>query len=979
MLIIFQRPVRFTLLLLLFTISQLVAQSGSVSGTVYDTDGSTTLPGASVYLEANFSAGTASDYDGTFLLTNVPTGSQTILISYTGYETKAFVIEVAAGEVTTLEAVLSATVYSGETILVTAQALGQAKAINQQLNSDAIANFVSADKIKELPDVNAAEAISRLPGVAINRSGGEGSKVVVRGLDPKFTAISINGVRLPSTSGTDRSVDLSLISPELLSGIELFKSPLPDMDGDALGGSINLNIIKAPKERTASIKGLAGYNDLTGTYQDYKLTGSVAQRLFKGKLGVIATANIERFNRSGEAISQSWGDNTSVILDTIQNAALQEGNSLSYDKELEIRKRYNGSLGLDYNIGKKSDVTLLGIFSRTTRDQFIQQERYDVNNSRLSFTPEIRESAIDLYSLSLSARHQLGKVKIEWGTAYSEVTGETPNNFVMDFFNTAAPFDLAVFEDDNRGKPEEFFNFVQYKEGGTYLQEARSIVSGNSEKVNTAFINLELPFSVSDNVTVTFKTGAKFTGTTKDRFYNEAFEKNYYLRPNTYFGELTEGEEGFGTPLVDPTGGFYYGIENFTNNGVINFERANGENYDLLTSFEEERLGRFQQLFEGDFIPNRYGIVNNYDLKERVYAGYTMVKINVGQQFTAIPGFRYELSDNAYNAFYSDLAGDFGEDGFIRDTSAKVNYNVPMPHLHLKYKPLDWLDFRASYSTTLARPDFDYIVPATAVNRSGDVRVTQGNPNLKASVSRNYDFFVTAFSGKWGLLSGGVFYKDISDAFYPQIIGLNTDSIAAVYGFEPRNVTGGILTTYQNSANSFVKGFEVEIQSNLNFLPGALNGLVFNVNYTRLNSETTINSFRREVIIRPPVVRRLVIPFQREAALVGQARDILNLSLGYDYKRTFSARVSTSYQGDKLSGYSDGATKDRFNQGFWRVDAAFKYKFNSGLNLFLNLNNISDQKDRNFYTSLDQRFITSVTRYGPTATVGAEYKFSGER
>ena len=203
----------------------LFAQTGSVSGTVFDSDGSTTLPGASVYLKNNPSVGAATDIDGAYLLNKVPVGTQVITVSYTGYANYDLTVEVKADENTEASATLSSAVYSGETVIVTAQALGQAKAINQQLNSDAIANFVSADKIKELPDVNAAEAISRLPGVAINRSGGEGSTVVVRGLDPKFTAISINGVRLPSTSGTDRSVNLSLISPELLSGIELFKSP----------------------------------------------------------------------------------------------------------------------------------------------------------------------------------------------------------------------------------------------------------------------------------------------------------------------------------------------------------------------------------------------------------------------------------------------------------------------------------------------------------------------------------------------------------------------------------------------------------------------------------------------------------------------------------------------------------------------------------------------------------------------------------
>lgn len=969
------------LLVVVFLLGSLevAAQTGTLNGRVYDTDGKFTLPGANIYLKETSSIGTVTDVDGSFSLTNIPVGKQIIVFSYTGFSNQDIEVTITEGNPAELEVVMQAAVYSGETVVVTAQALGQAKAINQQLNSDAIANFVSADKIKELPDVNAAEAISRLPGVAINRSGGEGSKVVVRGLDPKFTAISINGVRLPSTSGTDRSVDLSLISPELLSGIELFKSPTPDMDGDALGGSINLNILKAPKERVASVKVLGGYNDLAGTFNDYKLTGSIAQRVLKGKLGITAVGNIERFNRSGEAIRQGWGDNTSVILDTMENAALQEGNSLTYEKQLESRRRYNGSLGLDAELGKKTDVTLLGIYSRTSRDQFIQQERYDVNNARLTFTPEINESAIDLYSASLSTRHQVGALKIEWGAAYSEVRGETPYRFEMDFFNQSAPFELAVYDSINRGQPENFYNFVEPRDGATYLQEARSITSGNSEKITTGFITLELPFQIGRNINATLKTGGKLISTNKDRTYTEAFEKNYYLRRNEYFGEFTGDRENFGTPVVDPSGNFYYGVGNFTNDATIDFERQNGEGYNFITSFEEDRLRQYKDIFEADLMPNRYGTVNNYDLQENVYAGFVMLKFKIGQTFTAIPGFRFEQSDNVYRGFYSDLAGDFGEDGFIRGDTANVSYGIPLPHLHLKYKPLEWLDFRASYSTTLARPDFEYVVPATEINRSGDVVISQGNPNLNASVSTNYDFFVTAFSGKWGLLSGGVFYKDISNAFYPQIIGINNDSIALANGFEAGEVGGAVLTTFRNSPDSYVRGFEVELQSNLNFLPGLLKGFVFNINYTRLASETTINSFRREVIIQPPFVRRVVVPFQRQAALIGQATNILNMSLGYDYKRSFSARVSAAYQGDKLAGYSDGATKDRFNRGFWRFDAVLKYKFQSGLNVFLNLNNLSDQQDINYYTQLGNEFVTSVNRFGPTATIGAEFKFNAKQ
>ena len=950
--------------------SSLWAQTGSISGKVLDADGRAGLPGASVYLKDDLATGTVTDLNGAFLLGSVPAGTQTLIVTYVGFADKVLTVQVEAGKTVKVEALLSPEAIVGEEVVVTAQALGQAKAINQQLNADAIANFVSADKIKELPDVNAAEAISRLPGVAINRSGGEGSKIVVRGLDPKFTAISINGVRLPSTSPNDRSVDLSLISPELLSGIELFKSPTPDMDGDALGGSVNLNILKAPKERKISIKGLNGYNAIAQAFRDYKGTVSLSQRVFDDKLGIIATANIERFYRGGETISQSWGDNTAVVLDTLLDVFEQLGNSLQYAKRSEVRRRYNGSVGLDFNLGEKNEFTLLGIYSRTSRDQYNQVEQYNANGNSLQFTPQIIESSIDLYSASLAARHNLRFLQVEWGAAYSKIIGKTPYNFEMQFRNTSNAFDPEVLK--FRKSPDRFFDFVKYDESVTHLQGAGWVDSDNSEQNTSAFVHFSKPFKVGSKTSVTFKFGGKYLENQKSRNYFERYAKNYYLRKNEYFKAFKP--DGVGALGADPSGVYYYSVRNFTNGDIVPFTRGNGQSANLFLSFAEADLRRFRDVFINDIPHDRFGDVNNYDLTETVLAGYSMLKININNVLTLIPGFRYEYSDNVYNGLYADLNGDWGESGAIKEVSTPVTYGIFLPHLHVKLKPLDWFDIRASYSTTLARPDYDYVVPATLVNRNGDLTVNQGNPNLKASVSTNYDLYATAFSGDFGLLSVGVFYKDIQDAFYPFVAGLNNDSLVAAYGFPSKGFGGAELTTYRSSPESYVKGFEFDLQSNMNFLPKPFNDLVLNVNYSRLFSETTVNSFYEQSRLAGvfPFFYTIVeiFPFQRNVDLIGQAEHIFNASLGYDLKST-SVRVSTAYQGTKLSGYSSSSDKDRYNAGFWRMDAAVKQKFGKGWNAFLNLNNLTNQKDINFFRS--KELVTSIQTYGMTATFGFEY------
>ncbi|MBK8515984.1 MAG: TonB-dependent receptor [Saprospiraceae bacterium] len=957
---------------ILFSMSSIImtGQTGYITGTIYDSDGKTTLPVANIYLKDAINVGTFSDLDGTYLFKNLKVGTYTIIYSYTGFENQEVSLEIFENQATVKDIVMQPMAILGKEVIITAQALGQAKAINQQRNSDAIANIVSADKIKELPDVNAAEAISRLPGVAINRNGGEGSKVVVRGLDPKFTAISINGVRLPATGGSDRSVDLSLISPELLSGIELFKSPTPDMDGDALGGSINLNILKAPKARKISIKGLNGYNFFSKTLQDYKATISLTQRILDDKIGIIATVNTERFNRGGETIGQGWGDDQSVVVDTALNIFKQQGNYLEFQKRQEQRKRQNASLGIDFKLGDKTDITILGIYSKTSRDRYNQSERYDIQNNRIRYLPNIVENSISLYSASVSMNHNLSFAKIDWGGAFSRVKGETPYDFTTEFWNASNPYNKDVFK--SRSQPSTFYDFITRKPEGDYLQGATSVVSGNSEDIKTAFANIAIPIVSGNKINLTFKTGGKISLASRVRTYDERYVKNYYLFRNSHF--LPFDPEGKGAVGVDPSNTFYYGMSNFTNNENLTFQNASGASVALLTSYDENKLRKFSEVFSSDLRENRYQLTNNYNLTENVYATYAMFKLNLGNKITLISGIRYEKSDNNYQGIYSDLSGDFGESGALKDVLVDRNYGIILPHLHLKYKPVEWFDIRASYSTTLARPDYDYVVPFTSINRSSDVVITQGNANLNASVSRNYDLYATAFSGNWGLLSIGAFYKQIDDAFYPLIVGLNNDSLAVAYGFPKTGYTGAELTTYTNSPKSNVKGIEVDLQSNLNFLPKPFDGLVLNINYSRLFSNTTINSFYEESRLAGnfPFFYTIVdiISYQREANLIGQAKHILNASLGYDYKK-FSARFSTSYQGTKISGYSANADKDRFNQGFWRFDAVVKQKFGNNFNVFVNMNNISDQKGTNFFRSED--LVTSIERYGSTVTFGAEF------
>ena len=947
---------------IIFTIPQLVAQTGIIKGVITDANEGSTLPGATIYIEGT-TIGTVTDVDGVYLLNNVPVGNQNLVISFLGFETKTVSIDMQAGQTVEVNEVLGEGVILGEEVIVTGQLLGQAKAINRQLNSESIANIVSADKIQELPDVNAAEAIARLPGVAINRSGGEGQKVVIRGMEPKFAAITVNGVRLPASSATDRSVDLSLLSPEMLDGIEVFKSPLPNMDAEAIGGTVNLSLRRAPKELKLLAKALGGYNELNDDLGDYKFVLQGSKRFLNDRLGVVAQGSIERFNRGGDIIANSWSQGR-----TDPETGVTEilGNSLTFEDRDEKRKRWNGSLNLDYDLGEGHKLGFFGLYSKTQRNRFQMSNLYRPNEPDITYRGRGIDNDLTLYTGSLSGEHSIGKILLDWSLSSSKTEGSTPYDFTMQFTDNADSFDNGL---DATGHPKTFFDAAQPNIDEAFLRRNNLQATNTLEETKTGIINLRLPLKITDKIGGYFKFGGKYYEADRERKRTLRSENFYYLG-----GAVTsDAAAEFGAPLIrSASNGSLLSIQNFLGDADrIAFQLEDGTPSDFTATLDPDLVRNWQMLQEPIFKNDRSALVDNYTLTETVTAGYVMMKLNFGKKLSVIPGFRYEYSDNEYNSGISSINGQYGANGFFEDTTAIVQYGEFLPHLHLKFQPLDWFDIRASYSNTLARPDYTYIVPRAQINNTSTF-ITAGNQNLRHSRSENYDLFLSAYKGGFGLLSVGGFYKSINDVFIPRTIQLASPELAAENGW-PNN-SGYELRSYANLDDSKVYGYEIDLQTNLNFLPGIFKGFVFNVNYARLYSETKVFFLTSEtVLIRPfpPLFETTYISNERLVSMPSQAPHIFNMSVGYDYKK-FSARVSGSYQGTKASSYSLNKDFDRFDLGFWRWDASVKQRFGNNWSAFLNINNFTNQQDINFIRS--ESFLSQIETYGMTGTIGIQYK-----
>ncbi|HEY9118022.1 MAG TPA: carboxypeptidase regulatory-like domain-containing protein, partial [Roseivirga sp.] len=227
------------------------AQGGIITGRVIDELG-LPMPGASVVL-TDLNKGIPTDANGYYTLIEVPAGQHTLTVTFIGYKKIEQTVSVADGATTNLDFTMEAGFAAGGEVIVVGDRLkGQAKALNQQRTNANITNVVAADQIGRFPDANIGDALKRIPGITIQNDQGEARNIIIRGLAPQLNSVTLNGERIPSAEGDNRNIQLDLIPSDLIQTIQVNKAVLPDMDADAIGGSVNLVTRSAPSGRRVS-------------------------------------------------------------------------------------------------------------------------------------------------------------------------------------------------------------------------------------------------------------------------------------------------------------------------------------------------------------------------------------------------------------------------------------------------------------------------------------------------------------------------------------------------------------------------------------------------------------------------------------------------------------------------------------------------------------------------------------------------------
>lgn len=897
-----------------------INKQGTVRGRIVD-GSKQILPGASIYID-KLHTGVTSDINGFYTLPNLDPGTYTLKVSYVGYDPVLINITIPEGKTLEKDVVMKEGVELQE-VVIGGALQGQNRAINAQKSNLGITNIVSADQVGKFPDSNIGDALKRISGINVQYDQGEARFGQVRGTSADLSSVTINGNRVPSAEGDTRNVQLDLIPADMVQTIEVNKVITPDMDADAIGGSINLVTKNSPYKRIISATAGSGWNKVSEKAQT-NLGFTYGDKFFNDKLGLIVSASYQ--------YAPSGSDNTEFEWKQTDAGEL-------YLKNYEIRQYYvtrerqSYSAALNWDITSNHKLFFKGIFNnrndwenryRTTLKDLNKKSvdnTADVRIQTKGGTPDNKNARLEqqrTMDFTLGGEHLLGKVSVDWNVSYAKASEERPNERYIDYVLKKQKFtpDLSdlrkPYYSPQSGYSMTLDNTFSLKE----VTEEQEDIQEKDFKLN---LNLELPLRKGEFGNK-LKFGGKLVAKSKDK------EKDHY-------GYEPLNEDGFDS-------------SSFTN--IVSQNRDGfmpGDKYKAGSFISKDYLGNLDlnnsSLFKKT--QNLDEIAVSFNAKETVTAGYLRFDQNLGKKWKMMAGVRLENT----HIKYSGMNYDANKDELTHTAESKKSYLNVLPSLLVKYDANDELKVRASFTNTISRPKYSALIPN--VNITKDDEISMGNPDLDATISYNLDLSADYYFKSIGLVSAGVFYKRINDFIVDQRIS------DYVYNGE----TYQKFTQPKNAGNADLLGVELGYQRDFGFIAPALKHFGFYGNYTY--TYTRVSDFNFEGRENESGLRLPGSPKNTANASLYYERNGLNVRLSYNYASAFIDEM--------------GKTKfeDRYYDAVNYLDLNASYTFAKHYTFYVEANNLLNQPLRYYQGSKD--LTAQVEYYGVKMNAGFKINF----
>ncbi|MHB0756235.1 TonB-dependent receptor [Polaribacter sp. M15] len=935
-------------LCLSFLAFQSKAQTGNLTGVLTDNQG-LYVPGANI-LVVDLQKGTTSDFDGKFTIIGIPSGKHQLKISYIGYKDVIKEIEILANKTLKVNYTLNDASFELEEIQIRTGLSGQAKALNTQKSNINITNVVATDQIGKFPDVNIGDAMKRISGITMQVDQGEARNIIVRGLSPQLNSVTLNGSRIPSAEGDNRNIQMDLIPSDMIQSIQVNKAVTPDMDADAIGGSVNLVTRTAPQNFRLSATAGSGINTIT---DKRILNGSflVGNRSKNKKFGWMLSATVNDNDFGSDNVEAEWANQfayTNTNGDEVELDVNPYTNVLEERTYLVQRVRRSFSANFDYEFNANNTIYLKSMYNwRDDREnRFVLEhgilDAEDIaendfaldNNLPIRFPVEVKretKGGIDndrnqnrrledqrMQNYTLGGKHLTGKFKIDWLASYAKASEErlderyavfaTEYSIINNNNNTEFPFFTAVnssdFNDVSSFEFDEITNENQYTD----------------EKDINFFVNFQMPSNWFCKGEGFIKFGAR--GRFKEK-----------LRDNNFFE--FDLESSFATMAAIPT-------KDYTDADFLA-----GSRYNAGLFPDETWLGGLD-LTGGESVDDEF-LRDNFNVTEDVWAGYVMTNQQITEKLGVLLGLR--LEHTSLSATGNQI---LDEDDLQGTSTSENSYTNVLPGIHFKYNATDNTVLRFAWTNTLARPNYVDITPFSDIIES-DEEVFLGNPELEPTTSMNFDFMAETYFKNVGILSGGIFYKRINNFIYTFQRETTSDEFGA-------NSTGFEVFQPLNGDDASIFGAEVAFQKQLDFLPSFLKNFSVYANYTFLTSDA--NGIRNEDGDE-----------RTDLDLPNTAPNMFNASLAYTDKK-FSARVSVNFSDAYIDEIGGNAFEDRYYDEQLFLDFNATYAINKNLRIYADVTNITDQPLR-YYQGEANRTM-QMEYYGQRIQLGLKYDLFGK-
>jgi len=929
------------------------ADEGAVEGHVLRSRDAQPVPEASVQIKETGAKAT-TNAQGAYSFSDVAPGAYTLIVTPSGGAEIQRKVTITAGKTSRQDITVGADMTALESIVVLAQRTPEIVARKAQMEAPNLINIETYEQIRKLPDITTAEAVRRIPGISLETDEGEGRYVNIRGLDADLNSTTFGGLRLPPTNnaspfGGYRAVTLDSIPIGLVGAITVTKSNLPSQDAEALGGTIEITPKTAPQNGAPFIQGNlgSGYEPLRRTgIIDVAVTGGGRFGGGSGDYGqkpfsVVFTVSENDDHRGIDDVEPDVYFN-----DPIGSPGARPYDALGdiQQRDYELHRKRHG-YGIDLGFEPDSNNSYyLRAFDAGYTEWYLRQFLWlqpDGNPTQSgntitdtlngTFNPDgspatigiqkalrdEKETSRDLV-IVLGGKNNFESNTLDYRAGYTQGTYSKPWDYNSSFTYVppagAAANPTIAYSLTGPGHTPSY----QITGAPGYLDPANYQLNNFS---NSSAYNFDKELSFATNLDVPLTWGGLEKQSIKVGASARLRKKRETSQPYSYpnLPPLLGSSASCGVNEV------YYSSR--YQNGV-----------DICPGYLQSVLG-YGTIQASD---QRSAEQQFLDAKEDVFAVYGQYQVTIGP-VGIVGGVRVENTQDRSNAFAfaKDANGNQLPPTLITGSNNYTNY---FPGLQARYELAPDLITRASYSSTLARPGFNQSTPSLNVDL-GSSQATTGNPKLKPATSNSFDISIEKYLEQAGILSLGIFDKEISNYIVANVVPNQT-----VPGY------GGIplkLFTFTNAKNSYSRGVEFNWEQHFRNLPGILSGLGASANYTFVDSRFEI---------RPG----------EHSTLPSSSKNTWNAAVFYE-KGGVALRVAGYSVSDDLFGIGGDRTGDIFNAKRTFLDFGSSYAFAQNWVFYFDIKNLLNTPHV-FYMGSTERVIQREF-YGETYKFGVRFDY----